>query len=213
MRVNKQSSHWSGDFGTKYIERNYFDTKELDRQYKKVFGITRTELNEAFIGKLNRNIKILEVGCNVGNQLLLLQQMGFKNLYGIEINKKAVEAAQKRTKDSNIINGLAQDIPFKEGFFDLVFTAGVLIHINPKDIKKVMSEMYRCASKYIWGYESYSDKYEKVNYREKNNLYWKTDFSELFIKNFSKLKLKKKKMIKYLDNKNFDFMYLLKKEG
>src|SRR5437879_7357762 len=30
---------------------------------------------------------ILEVGCNVGNQLLVLQEMGFTNLYGIEDRK------------------------------------------------------------------------------------------------------------------------------
>lgn len=28
--------------------------------------------------------KILEVGCNVGNQLRFLQEMGYYNLYGIE---------------------------------------------------------------------------------------------------------------------------------
>jgi len=52
----------------------------------------------------------------------------------------------------NLIQGSVFDIPFKDKYFDMVFTAGVLIHVSPSDIKKVLKEIYRCSTKYIWGH-------------------------------------------------------------
>jgi len=53
-------------------------------------------------------------------------------------------------KRINIIHGVADDIPFKDGYFDMVFTSGVLIHISPGNINRVLDEIYRCSREYIW---------------------------------------------------------------
>ncbi|MDP8298561.1 MAG: methyltransferase domain-containing protein [Candidatus Tantalella remota] len=209
--TTEQEKKWSGDFGEKYIRRNEFDTAALDREYKKMYGVTARSLGEEFLGELDRDIKILEVGSNIGNQLLLLQKMGFKNLYGIEINPTAVEKAKERTKGVNLIQGSAFDIPFKDKYFDMVFTAGVLIHISPADIQKALKEIYRCSSKYIWGYEYYSDKHEEIGYRGSGEMMWKGDFPGMYTKMFPGTKLVKKRFLDYLDYDNTDVMYMLKR--
>jgi len=211
MNITKQLKKWKNSFGKEYTDRNSFSVAQLDNLYKKRYGLTRTKLNIDFIGKLNKKIKILEVGSNVGNQLLMLQKMGFKNLFGLEPLEYAVELSKKRLIGINIIRGSAFDIPFKDIYFDLVFSSGVLIHINPKDIRKAMKEIYRCSNKYIWGFEYFSKKYQEVNYRGEKNLLWKADFPRLYIQNFSDLKLIKIKYIKYLQDNNIDEMFLLKK--
>lgn len=106
----------------------------MDELYRKNYGITRTELNNLFIGKLDRAVKVLEIGSNIGNQLLLLQRFGLKSLYGIEINNYAVGLFKSRSKNIYIIEGSAFDIPSKDEYFELVFTSGLLIHIAPSDI-------------------------------------------------------------------------------
>ena len=211
MNNTSQLQRWNKIFGKEYTDRNKYTVSQLDKMYKKTYGITRTELNSQFIGKLDREIKILEIGSNIGNQLLVLQKMGFKNLFGLEPLEYAVELSKKRSIGINIIQGSAFDIPFKDNYFDLVFTSGVLIHINPKDIRKAMKEIYRCSNKYIWGFEYFSEKYQEVNYRGEKNLLWKADFPRLYIQNFSDLKLIKVKYIKYLQDKNIDEMFILKK--
>ena len=211
MNNTSQLQRWNKIFGKEYTDRNKYTVSQLDKMYKKTYGITRTELNSQFIGKLDREIKILEIGSNIGNQLLVLQKMGFKNLFGLEPLEYAVELSKKRSIGINIIQGSAFDIPFKDNYFDLVFTSGVLIHINPKDIRKAMKEIYRCTNKYIWGFEYFSEKYQEVNYRGEKNLLWKADFPRLYIQNFSDLKLIKVKYIKYLQDKNIDEMFILKK--
>jgi len=211
MNNTSQLQRWNKIFGKEYTDRNKYTVSQLDKMYKKTYGITRTELNSQFIGKLDREIKILEIGSNIGNQLLVLQKMGFKNLFGLEPLEYAVELSKKRLIGINIIRGSAFDIPFKDIYFDLVFSSGVLIHINPKDIRKAMKEIYRCTNKYIWGFEYFSEKYQEVNYRGEKNLLWKADFPRLYIQNFSDLKLIKVKYIKYLQDKNIDEMFILKK--
>jgi len=206
-----QEETWSGDFGKEYTDRNTFTPDEVDDLYIKKYGISRTQLNSEFLDNLELN-RILEVGCNVGNQLHVLKKNGCSDLWGIELQDYAVEVARKRTSGFNIVKGTAFDIPFKNGFFDLVFTSGVLIHISPDDIDKVLDEMYRCTNKYIWGFEYYNpDGYHTVTYRGNDNLLWKTNFSKLFLDRFSDLKLLHTKIVKYTNNDNLDLMYLLEK--
>ena len=211
MLHTSQEEKWAGEFGKDYTERNTFNIDELNKLYIDNYGVSREQMNIDFIKDLDKGVKILEVGANSGNQLALLQKMGFKNLYGMEINEYAVDLARKRLHGINIIQGSGFDIPFKDNFFDLVYTAGVLIHISQNDVDKIMSEMYRCSNKYIWGFEYFSDEAKEVNYRGNTNMLWKADFSNSFRKLFPDLKLLKEKKYKYLDNDNIDVMYLLSK--
>jgi pseudaminic acid biosynthesis-associated methylase len=146
-------------------------------------------------------------------QLNGLQRMGFTDIYGIELQRYAVEEAKKLTKDINIICGSGFDLPFKDTYFDLVCTNGVLIHISPDDLPKIMAEMYRCSNKYIWGFEYYAPETTEINYRGHTNYLWKADYAQLFMNQFPDLKLVKKEMYPYLDNpSNVDYMYLLEKQ-
>jgi len=211
-KLTEQIKNWSSTFGKEYTDRNPQTVAVMDELYKKQFGLTRTELNLMFLSDLDRSIKILEVGANVGTQLQGLQAIGFQNLYGIELQSYAVEESKKNTHNINLIQGSAFDIPFRDCYFDLVFTSGVLIHINPHDIDIVLREIYRCTSEYIWGYEYYADQYSEIPYRGSRNLMWKADFAKLYLDKFEDLEMIKEKRIKYLDNDNLDSMFLMKKK-
>lgn len=208
----KQEELWAGEFGKEWSRRNLLTPADLDKLYTKNYGCTRKELNFEFLDKLDRSIRILEVGSNTGTQLIMLQEMGFKSLYGIDILDFAVELAKTRTKNINIIQGSAFDIPFKDGFFDLVFTSGLLIHFDPKDVKDVLKEIQRCTRKYIWVFEYFADTYTKIDYRGHEDLLWKANFAKLFTDNFKDLKLVKEKRLKYLENDNVDTIFLLEKK-
>lgn len=210
-KITKQMEKWAGEFGKEYTDRNALTLEEMERLYQKNYGVTRTEMNLEFIGDLGRSIRILEVGSNIGNQLLCLQNMGFQTLYGIELQEYAVEISKSRTKHINIIQGSAFDIPFKDNFFDLVFTSGLLIHIAPSDVEQILREIHRCTKKYIWGSEYFADSYTQVEYRGHTELLWKTNFVKLYLDTFPDLRIVKEKRYKYLDNDNVDSMFLLEK--
>lgn len=202
---------WQGKFGRDYTDRNAMSLEEMELNWKRKFGITRTKANEEFLTEISHSSRILEVGCNTGNQLLCLQKIGFRNLYGIELQNYAIELAKLRTREISIVQGSALDIPFKDNFFDLVFTSGVLIHIAPSDINKALDEIHRCTRCHIWGLEYYSDKYEEINYRGKSSLLWKTDFARHYLSRFNNLLLIREKQYKHLGSENVTSMFLLKK--
>lgn len=211
MKKTQQMKKWTCAFGNEYTSRNPYAFEDTENLYLKLYGVRRTEMNREFIGNLRNSLKILEVGSNVGAQLIVLQKMGFTDLYGIEIQEGAIEFSKSITKGINIIKGSALDIPFKDNYFDLVFTSGVLIHIAPADIIEVMKEIHRTTRKYIWGFEYFAEEYVEIEYRGEKNLLWKANFSEIYLHNFTDLKLLKEKKYKYLHNTNVDQMFLLEK--
>jgi len=210
-KISEQAKKWSEGFGREYTERNFQTLEQMEALYKKNFGITRTGLNRRFIDKLDRSLKILEVGANIGNQLLCLKNMGFSNLSGIEINDYAIGIARSRLKDITITKANALELPFKDDAFDLVFTSGVLIHIAPAQINEVLQQIYRCTRKYIWGFEYYADAYTEVEYRDHKALLWKADFAKIYLELFPDLELVKQERLNYIDNDNVDSMFLLAK--
>ena len=212
-KKSNQEISWEGAFGRDYTNRNPASIDEMDKLYTTQFGITRADLNLEFLNRFDHSIRILEVGANLGSQLQGLQKIGFTNLYGIELQPYAVEVSKENTKNINLIQGSAFDIPFKDSYFDLVFTSGVLIHINPDDLNAAMMEIYRCTGEYIWGFEYYADKYSEIPYRGRRNLLWKAPFAKLYLDEFGDLELVKEKRIKYLDNDNVDSMFLIRKRG
>jgi pseudaminic acid biosynthesis-associated methylase len=213
MTKTKQMETWTGSFGRDYTERNMFASDEaFNEVFVKRFGRTKDQLNESFIGGLDRDIRILEVGSNVGNQLRALRRLGFHRLYGVELQRECVDQAHKINPEVDVVEGTAFDIPFKDGFFELVFTNNVLIHISPKDIGRALAEMHRVTRSYIWGSEYYADSITEIPYRGHRNLLWKADYGSLFCAQFLDLAVEREEMLPYLDEQGpVDKMYLLRR--
>ena len=90
-----QEKFWLSKFGKEYMKRNNFTPQELDKFYVENLGVSRSQINRDFIGNLNLK-NTLEVGCNIGVQLNMLQKHKHKlgQIYGIELLPEAVEAAK-----------------------------------------------------------------------------------------------------------------------
>jgi len=146
-----QLQHWRGEFGRAYTDRNSLTPTALDALYRKNFGVARSELNRRFLADIPRESRILEVGCNEGNQLSALREIGFAQLYGIEVQEYALRRACNRLKTAQFVLATAFEIPFPDGFFDVIFTSGVLIHIAPPDLPKALHEIHRCAGRIHMG--------------------------------------------------------------
>jgi pseudaminic acid biosynthesis-associated methylase len=207
----QQIATWVADFGRQYTDRNTLNSTELDALYQKNYGIGRRKLNESFLEEIPKGARILEVGCNVGNQLTVLHEMGYRELYGIEIQPYALERARAKLPDVHFLEASAFEIPHPDGYFDVVFTSGVLIHIAPADLPRAVDEIHRCTKRYIWGSEYYSPEVVEVNYRGNEGLLWKMDYAKFYLDRFADLSLVRTKRLPYLENTNEDSMFLLHK--
>ncbi|MGG1552419.1 pseudaminic acid biosynthesis-associated methylase [Paenibacillus ferrarius] len=205
-----QMDFWKGQFGKDYTERNTLTIEELNQDSLDKYGFSREEMNARFLGGIDVN-NILEVGCNVGLQLQQLQKSGYNNLFGIELQSYAVEKAKQISTQINIIQGSAFDIPFKDNYFDLTFTSGVLIHIAPEDINQALDEIYRVSKRYIWGFEYYSEVDQQLEYRGYEQKMWKMDYMKVYLNRFPNLSVVKVENYKYKNSNNMDQMFLLEK--
>lgn len=212
--ITKQMELWLGQFGEAYTSRNTFSREGIDQKYAEIFGVTRSGMNAGFLESMDRGIRILEVGCNIGMQLEILREMGFTQLYGIELQRQAVDAARQRLAGVDVIQGSAFDLPFRDGWFDLVYTSGVLIHIAPGDLPTAMREMVRCSKRFIWGFEYHADVITEVPYRDRTACMWKAPYAKLFQEYSGPLHLLKEEKYTRLigeETGKVDAMYLLEK--
>ena len=207
-----QTQVWKGEFGREYTDRNTFDLEALDSLYRGYYGLTRTQINQEFLNEIPKDAKILEVGCNSGNQLLLLQRMGYTNLSGLELQSYALQTARARIRNISFEQGSALAIPFPDDSFDMVFTSAVLIHIAPEDIPRALDEIHRCARTFIWGLEYYSPTPTEVNYRSHAALLWKMNYVQRYLERFKDLELVCERHLPYLKNTNVDTVFLLRKK-
>jgi len=214
MKPTAQETKWAN--ATKYANEYFLTPPQLDDKWiKGVTRVAKSKMNDLFLKKLPRSLKILEVGTNVGNQLAMLRSQGFRKLYGIELCKAAVQIAQKRRKWAKVIQGNACKLPYRDNCFNLAFTTWVLTHINPRLLPKAMSEIYRVSKKYIWGCEPYVKSLVPTEKKPKRAYLWRADFKGLFLEMFPDLKLVKAKKYKFPQpDKNYTShseMYLLEK--
>lgn len=206
-----QAHTWQGEFGEAYTARNPKNRSELDALYTEQFGRTRTSLNELFLNDLPRDLRMLEVGTNVGAQLDCLRAMGFTNLTGVEIQTGAIQQAQRALPDAQFVCASAFGLPFPDASFDLVFTSGVLIHIAPEDLARTQDEVVRCARRYIWGWEYYAKDLTEIPYHGNERLMWKGDYAAMYRERDPNLHMFQHEIVPYLKNDNADMMFLLEK--
>jgi len=206
-----QTAVWKGGFGREYTDRNTFDPETLENLYRKNYGVSRSELNREFLADIAQDASLLEVGCNTGNQLMMLRQMGWTNLSGVELQPYAAEILRGRLPDVAVELGSALALPHPALAFDVVFTSGVLIHISPQDLPRALDEIYRVSKKYIWGLEYYAAEATEVKYRNHSGLLWKTDFARGYLERFPDLELVKERRLPYLDSENVDTVFLLRR--
>jgi pseudaminic acid biosynthesis-associated methylase len=207
-----QTSVWKGEFGRDYTDRNTCDIEQLDELYRSNYGVTRTAINQAFLQAIPQESSFLEVGCNTGNQLLMLRKAGWKNLSAIELQPYAADIARRRLGDVRVELGSALALPWPADSFDVVFTSGVLIHIAPSDLPRAINEIHRASKKYIWGLEYYAPDVTEVQYRDHSSLLWKMDFARAYLERFDDLELVREQRLPYLDSKNVDTVFLLEKK-
>jgi pseudaminic acid biosynthesis-associated methylase len=171
-----QLALWRSEFGRAYTDRNDRDKPERVEAWRRLLEGISPE-------------RVLEVGCNVGWNLVYLDRLGIPELYGIEPQQDAVERARVRRPDLGILAGTAFDLPFRDCYFDLVFTSGVLIHIAPESLGAALDEIHRVSRRWIVAIEYDDPTEQEISYRGHIRALWKRDHGAAWQGRFPALRL------------------------
>jgi pseudaminic acid biosynthesis-associated methylase len=168
---------WSGDFGNAYLQRN------------KGAGDPRQAFWERTLQRCAPK-SALEVGCNLGGNLRwIAPRIGPTATFGIDISANALEEAHRNIPGIGTVCCPARDLPFRDRWFDLVFTMGVLIHQPESTLPLVMAEMVRCSRRWVLCGEYFSADTVEVPYRGHAGALFKRDYGGLFASQFPDLRL------------------------
>lgn len=174
----EQERFWSGNFGDQYITRRPLDEVLLDRIP------LWADINK----KMEHIGSCLEFGANVGPNLHALKKL-FPDLKmgAIEINEKACLELRK-IRGLDVYNESILEFE-SQAIYDLTFTCGVLIHINPAELPVVYDKLYAYTRRYIVVTEYYNPTPVEILYRGNEGKLFKRDFAGDLLDRFHDLVL------------------------
>lgn len=163
----EQEQFWAGEFGNQYIERNSSDALHRSN----IFFWRRV------LQSIPKPTSIAELGCNIGMNLRALKEVDDSfALTGFEINALACAKAREfgvgQIENLTVIEPLPGDTRF-----DLTFTKGVLIHIEPDSLTAVYDNLVKLSDKYVLVAEYYNPNPVSVSYRGHDERLFKRDFA------------------------------------
>ena len=176
--MNEQQNFWKNSYATDYINKNSdFDIPS---------GINAWNIMLSKVERNKLDNGILECGCNIGRNLDFLNRIipeAPKSI--IEISEPAYKYVVEKYNLESHFNGAIEDSRYENNKFGLVFSMGVLIHINPDNLKDVMQKMYDYSKDYILIGEYFNRTPVMINYNGEDNKLFKRDFGKLFIESFN----------------------------
>jgi pseudaminic acid biosynthesis-associated methylase len=176
----EQEAFWAGDFGSEYTQRNT--------------GSKKVAANIALFSKIIYRTQsigsVLEFGSNIGMNLQAIQAiLPGVEMSAIEINQTAVATLRKWAKDAvkiypQSVLEFTPDYPR-----DLVFSKGLLIHLNPASLPLVYQRIHESSRRYIALAEYYNPEPESIRYRGNENKLFKRDFAGEILDRYTDLRL------------------------
>lgn len=96
-------------------------------QHRKAIPLVLNELQK--VCEVTPDFRVLEVGCGTGNQLTALVGLSDCCGWGIDPSSRMLKYAMADEK-IHFLQGYAEELPFGDGFFDLVFSINVIHHVQ-----------------------------------------------------------------------------------
>ncbi|WP_276257254.1 class I SAM-dependent methyltransferase [Haloglomus litoreum] len=146
--VRRQWAERSGEYSPAYYA--YYGADE------------RSEAVLRALERVDRDARVLELGCSSGRHLAHLHDAGFDRLAGIELNDEALEVMSETYPDLAAtgrfyLDAIEAVLPeFEDGAFDVTYSVETLQHIHP-DAEWVFEEVARVTSDLVVTVENEGD--------------------------------------------------------
>lgn len=170
---------WRGEFGDEYVARNaVLDDRRGDFWRNLIDGLGVSSA--------------LEVGCGQGANLRHVAAiLPPADVWGVDVNAEARERARRNAPGANVVAAFARQLPFRDGFVDLGFTVGVLIHQPDTTLPLVVAEIVRVARRFVLWAEYHADETTEIPYRGEQGALFKRDYGRIYRELFPELRLRR----------------------
>ncbi len=123
MNIEKEAQQ------TKYFEYRNIDNSDYETTMLPLWITAELE---------NKDMRILDYGCGLGQILQALMAEGYKNFYGVDIEKSAIECCKEKNLHVEELNLEKLENPY--GFkFDVIILSHIIEHILKDEIINTLS--------------------------------------------------------------------------
>jgi pseudaminic acid biosynthesis-associated methylase len=164
--TTEQEALWASEHTVAYAKRN--SGEEL--------LASKTAIFADILAHTRQVNTILELGANIGlNEHAIRRLRPSVKLSAVEINPVAAEELRK-IPDLEVFEGslLTFEPPRT---WDLVFTMGVMIHVNPERLSEAYDLLYRASNRYVLMIEYYNPSPQMIMHRGLPDQMFKRDFA------------------------------------
>ena len=129
-------------------------------------------------------VRALDFGCGFGRHLRNLSAMPWVEIHGCDISQKMVDVARQESGIPDPENRIRRieprsRLPFGDGFFDVVFTSEVLIHVDSEELPQILRELWRISRSVVLHIEN-SEVQGSFRENDAHAGCWKHDFRAVY---------------------------------
>ncbi len=154
MKISKKYNfhYWDGNRkfgygGYKYDGRWKLIAKKIIKKYK-----------------LNKNSRILDVGCGKGFLVYeLTKLLNSKNIYGIDISRYSIKKSPKIIRKNLSVKDCRKGLNYKKKYFDLILSINLIHNFSIYEIKNFLRNIVKISKKSYISTESYRNERELFN--------------------------------------------------
>lgn len=177
MKRENEKKKWN------YLYKEYInnDFKDWNQYYYVKMKLKKKFLKQV-IKYYHDEKPVLECGCGTGKTTMFLSCFEIKT-YAMDLEKEMVENAKKRFKKykckCKVIQGDINNIPFKDKFFSVTHSSGVLEHYSDSEIVNMINEQLRVSDYCVFSVPtSYFEKKMLGNERFLSKKQWRKIISK-----------------------------------
>jgi ubiquinone/menaquinone biosynthesis C-methylase UbiE len=114
-------------------------------RFSNAFAYGRSKIDalvDELYASLPKGGRVLDVGCGTGEHLVRAQKAGLK-AFGVEPAPAMLRVARQNVPSAELKQGVATQLPYEDGEFDLVVMVEVLRYLDRADTEKALSEARR----------------------------------------------------------------------
>ncbi|BAZ50120.1 class I SAM-dependent methyltransferase [Nostoc ellipsosporum NOK] len=86
--------------------------------------------------------QVLDLCCGSGQSTQFLVKYS-QNVTGLDASPLSLRRAQQNVPEASYVEAFAENMPFADNLFDVVHTSAALHEMQPEQLRKIISEVYR----------------------------------------------------------------------
>ncbi|MEH2464635.1 class I SAM-dependent methyltransferase [Nostoc sp.] len=91
---------------------------------------------------IHSETQVLDLCCGSGQTTQFLVKFS-QNVTGLDASPKSLQRARQNVPEASYVEAFAEKMPFADNLFDVVHTSVALHEMQPQQLRKIISEVYR----------------------------------------------------------------------